>query len=57
MGKGILLLEDGKFWEGKVIGKRVETGESIFFIRVIGYQEVITDPSYYKKIVVITYLI
>jgi len=55
MRKGIFLLEDGKLWEGEIIGEGIETGEVIFYTGVIGYQEVITDPSYYKKIVVMTY--
>lgn len=53
--KGFLYLEDGKFWEGNIIGEGECIGELIFYTGVIGYQEVVTDPSYHKKIVVMTY--
>lgn len=55
MGKGFLILEDGKKWEGNILGNKNEFGEIIFYTGVVGYQEVLTDPSYYGKIVVMTY--
>lgn len=53
--KAILLLEDGKIFEGKAIGKvGTTTGEICFNTGMTGYQEVFTDPSYYKQILVTT---
>ncbi len=54
--KGILYLEDGKVFKGKLFGYSQKiSGELIFDTRVVGYQEVITDPSYLGKIVLFTY--
>mgnify|MGYP000953590472 CR=1 FL=1 len=54
--KGYLVLEDGSFFEGisfGVEGKRL--GEVVFNTGMTGYQEIITDPSYYGQIVCLTY--
>lgn len=51
--KAILLLEDGKVFEGKAAGKiGTTTGEICFNTGMTGYQEIFTDPSYYGQIVV-----
>ena len=51
--KAILLLEDGKFFEGKAAGAiGTTTGEICFNTGMTGYQEIFTDPSYYGQIVV-----
>ncbi len=49
----VLALEDGTVWRGVAFGARGErTGEVIFNTSMTGYQEVLTDPSYYQQIVV-----
>lgn len=51
--KAILLLEDGKIFEGKASGKiGTTTGEICFNTGMSGYQEIFTDPSYYGQIIV-----
>ena len=51
----ILLLEDGKVFKGKAAGMIGTTnGEICFNTGMTGYQEVFTDPSYYKQIIVMT---
>jgi carbamoyl-phosphate synthase small subunit len=55
-GKGILLLEDGTFFEGEIKGaKRSVSGEVVFNTGMVGYPESLTDPSYYGQILVFTY--
>lgn len=54
--KGRLILEDGTIFEGKAFGYLKEgVGEVVFNTSMTGYQEILTDPSYYGQIVVITY--
>lgn len=51
----VLLLEDGKVFEGKAAGKiGTTTGEICFNTGMTGYQEIFTDPSYFGQIVVMT---
>jgi carbamoyl-phosphate synthase small subunit len=51
----LLILEDGTRWHGAALGARGErTGEVVFNTSMTGYQEVLTDPSYYGQIVVMT---
>jgi len=51
--KAILLLEDGKVFEGKAAGAiGTTTGEICFNTGMTGYQEIFTDPSYYGQIIV-----
>ena len=51
--KAILLLEDGKVFEGKAAGKiGTTTGEICFNTGMTGYQEIFTDPSYFGQIIV-----
>jgi carbamoyl-phosphate synthase small subunit len=53
--KALLLLEDGKVFEGRAAGKiGTTTGEICFNTGMTGYQEIFTDPSYYGQIVVMT---
>src|SRR4051812_19264151 len=51
----LLALEDGTTWPGVALGAIGErAGEVIFNTAMTGYQEVLTDPSYYGQIVVMT---
>ncbi|MFO7928255.1 MAG: glutamine-hydrolyzing carbamoyl-phosphate synthase small subunit [Candidatus Humimicrobiaceae bacterium] len=52
----ILILEDGEIFEGKCFGCKGEiAGEVVFNTSMTGYQEILTDPSYYEQIVTMTY--
>ncbi|MBN2073018.1 MAG: glutamine-hydrolyzing carbamoyl-phosphate synthase small subunit [Actinobacteria bacterium] len=52
----VLMLEDGKVFEGKSFGARGEVmGELVFNTSMTGYQEILTDPSYCEQIVTMTY--
>ncbi|WP_130889775.1 MULTISPECIES: carbamoyl phosphate synthase small subunit [Fusobacterium] len=54
--KGKLILENGMSFDGKIFGHFGETtGEIVFTTGMTGYQEILTDPSFYGKIVVMTY--
>ncbi|QJC31880.1 glutamine-hydrolyzing carbamoyl-phosphate synthase small subunit [Enterobacteriaceae endosymbiont of Donacia tomentosa] len=54
--KAILITEDGTKFIGKSIGiNGITFGEIVFNTAITGYQEIITDPSYYKQIVLLTY--
>ena len=54
--KAILALADGSCFTGKSIGALGETsGEIVFNTSITGYQEILTDPSYNKQIVTLTY--
>ncbi len=56
MGKTILALSDGTIFEGESFGAEGETiGEVVFNTSMIGYQEILTDPSYKEQIVTMTY--
>jgi carbamoyl-phosphate synthase small subunit len=51
----LLALEDGTTWPGVALGAIGErAGEVIFNTAMTGYQEVLSDPSYYGQIVVMT---
>lgn len=53
--KAILVLEDGLVFEGVSFGAPGETtGEVVFNTSITGYQEILTDPSYRRQIVVMT---
>ncbi len=55
MTPAILLLQDGTIFNGYAAGKiGTTTGEICFNTGMTGYQEIFTDPSYYKQIVVMT---
>ena len=52
----ILALEDGNFFQGTSIGADgIVIGEVVFNTSMTGYQEILTDPSYYSQIVTLTY--
>lgn len=52
----ILALEDGSIFRGISIGSEGEsTGEVVFNTSMTGYQEILTDPSYCRQIVTLTY--
>jgi len=54
--KAILALEDGSIFRGVSIGAEGTTvGEVVFNTAMTGYQEILTDPSYSKQIVTLTY--
>jgi len=56
MNKAYLVLEDGTIFCGKNFGASGETeGEVVFNTSMTGYQEILTDPSYYGQMVVMTY--
>ena len=55
MTKAILVLEDGRTFEGRGYGATGKTfGELVFATGMTGYQETLTDPSYAGQIVVQT---
>ncbi len=52
----VLALEDGTVFRGISIGaKGNTTGEVVFNTAITGYQEILTDPSYCRQIVTLTY--
>ena len=52
----VLALEDGTVFRGISIGSSgVTTGEVVFNTAMTGYQEILTDPSYARQIVTLTY--
>lgn len=52
----VLVLADGTVFRGISIGALGETvGEVVFNTSITGYQEILTDPSYTKQIVTLTY--
>jgi carbamoyl-phosphate synthase small subunit len=53
--KAILALEDGSSFEGLGFGaEKSVVGEAVFNTSMTGYQEILTDPSYFKQIVTMT---
>ena len=56
MISALLALEDGTIFSGKSIGVNGATsGEVVFNTAMTGYQEILTDPSYFKQLVTLTY--
>lgn len=54
--KGYLVLGNGRVFSGKLLNDcRMADGEVVFSTAMISYQDIITDPSYYGQIVVMTY--
>ena len=52
----LLALEDGTLFWGESIGSEGQTvGEVVFNTALTGYQEILTDPSYARQIVTLTY--
>lgn len=55
-GPALIALEDGWHARGRLAGATgTATGEFVFNTCMSGYQEVLTDPSYARQIVVMTY--
>jgi len=54
--QALLALEDGSLFYGQGIGAAgATTGEVVFNTSMTGYQEILTDPSYAKQIVTLTF--
>ena len=54
--RALLALEDGSVFEGLSCGAAGETfGEVVFNTSMVGYQEIVSDPSYAGQIVTLTY--
>lgn len=54
--KAKLILENGTVFSGKAFGYMKEAvGEVVFNTGMTGYQEILTDPSYYGQMVTMTY--
>src|SRR3989304_7349088 len=54
--KALLVLADGTIFKGYSLGAIGETiGEVVFNTSLMGYQEILTDPSYKGQMVVMTY--
>ncbi len=54
--KGRLILENGMIFEGESIGiDGTAYGEIVFNTSMVGYQEILTDPSYAGQTIVMTY--
>ena len=52
----VLALEDGSVFRGTALGTMgITVGEVVFNTAMTGYQEILTDPSYAKQIVTLTY--
>jgi carbamoyl-phosphate synthase small subunit len=52
----ILALEDGTVFHGISVGATGRSlGEVVFNTAMTGYQEILTDPSYYRQLVTLTY--
>ena len=52
--RALLLLEDGSEYEGWADSPGTRFGEVVFNTAMSGYQEILTDPSYFGQIVVMT---
>ena len=53
--KAILLLSDGTVFEGLARGKCENvSGEVVFNTSMVGYQEILTDPTYAGQTIVLT---
>lgn len=56
MSKAVLMLQNGEIFRGKSFGAEGETtGEVVFNTSMTGYQEILTDPSYFGQMVTMTY--
>jgi len=52
----VLVLADGTVFRGRSVGARgISSGEVVFNTAITGYQEILTDPSYCRQIVTLTY--
>jgi len=56
LDSAVLVLADGTVFQGRSIGARgIAVGEVVFNTAMTGYQEILTDPSYFRQIVTLTY--
>ena len=56
LDSAVLVLADGAVFSGRSIGARgFSAGEVVFNTAMTGYQEILTDPSYCRQIVTLTY--
>jgi carbamoyl-phosphate synthase small subunit len=56
VAKALLALADGTVFQGQSIGASgLSVGEVVFNTAMTGYQEILTDPSYSRQIVTLTY--
>lgn len=56
MSKALLVLADGQTYEAESLGAEGTTlGELVFNTSMMGYQEILTDPSYAGQVVMLTY--
>jgi carbamoyl-phosphate synthase small subunit len=56
LDSAVLVLADGTVFRGRSIGARgLSVGEVVFNTAMTGYQEILTDPSYCRQIVTLTY--
>ena len=53
--EGKLILEDGSVFQGELLNNIKATGEVVFNTGMTGYQESLTDPSYCRQILTLTY--
>ena len=54
--RAVLLMDDGRIFEGHAFGQRgISVGEVCFNTSMTGYQEILTDPSYAGQIITMTY--
>jgi carbamoyl-phosphate synthase small subunit len=52
----VLVLADGTVFRGRSVGAQgLSAGEVVFNTAMTGYQEILTDPSYARQIVTLTY--
>jgi carbamoyl-phosphate synthase small subunit len=55
-GPAVLALEDGSVFRGRAVGASgTTTGEVVFNTALTGYQEILSDPSYTRQLVTLTY--
>ena len=53
--KGKLILEDGSTFTGDLLNNIKAMGEVVFNTSMVGYQESLTDPSYCRQLLTLTY--
>ena len=54
--QALLILEDGTVFRGASVGvDGMSSGEVVFNTAITGYQEILTDPSYARQLVTLTY--
>lgn len=57
MENAVLAFEDGSVFRGEAFGaKKTSVGEAVFDTSAFGYQEILTDPSNYQKMMIMTFV-